>query len=104
MLPQVATTLLALLNEIVTCSEVGELVALHLALALVDVNLVVAFQDLKDVVVHADFVAANDCASLLVSLDLVVPRVVADVLDSEALRRVRVQDETYQVLGLLREE
>ena len=54
--------------------------------------------------VHADFVAANDCASLLVSLDLVVPRVVADVLDSEALRRVRVQDETYQVLGLLREE
>ena len=54
--------------------------------------------------VHADFVAANDCATLLVSLDLVVPRVVADVLDSEALRRVRVQDETYQVLGLLREE
>ena len=92
MLTQVTTTLLALLNQIVARGEVGELVALHLALALVDVNLVVAFQDFKDVVVHADFVTTNDGATLLVSFHLVVPRVVSDVLDREALRRVRVQD------------
>lgn len=92
------------MNQIVRGSGVGKLVAFDLLLATLDVNLVVSLENLHDVHVDGYRVLADDNACLLLRLDLVVPRMVADVLDIEALGRVRIQDARYQVLGLVAEE
>lgn len=92
------------MNQIVRRRDVGKLVAFDFLLATLDVNLVVTLENLEDVHVDGYGILADDYTCLLLRLDLVVPRVISDVLDSEALGRIWIQDARYQVLGLFAEE
>lgn len=104
LLSEDASPFLPLGDEVVRRGQVVELVSANVILALLQVNLVVALQQLHDLGVDWNFVLADDDALLLIGSNLVVPRVFADVLDGVALGRVRIQYQRYQAFHFVAQE
>lgn len=103
LLAEHAGPLLPLEEQIVRSCDIIEAVPFDLLLGLVCVDIVVVDQHAHDLSIDRDgFLAEVDRRRVrwLVLADG-VPRVVSNILDRVALRRVRIQDIADQVLGLL---
>mmetsp|Transcript_4429 Transcript_4429/g.6517 ORF Transcript_4429/g.6517 Transcript_4429/m.6517 type:complete len:268 (-) Transcript_4429:901-1704(-) len=78
-------------NQVIGGSEVVELVLLEVGLALLDVEVVVLFEQIQNLRSNRNLIPAHNDAALLCGLHLVIPRMSSDVLDTESLSRIWVQ-------------
>lgn len=103
LLAEHARPLLPLQQQVVRRGDVVEAIFLNLNLSLVSIDVVIIDEHAHDLRVNRNrlFAYVNRwCVRGRVLADL-VPRVVANVLNCETLRRVRVEDVADQVLRLL---
>ena len=104
LLSEYAGTFFALGYQVIAGCQVIELILLHIILALLGIYTIVLVQQLHDLVVNGDLVAAHDDALFFVGFYLVVPGVVSNVLYGEAAGWIWIQDAGDQILGFIGEE
>lgn len=104
LLTENACSFLAFLDKVVGGRQLVEPVALDVGFALFYIDSVVALEELKDGLVDGDGVRSNDYSWLFVGRYLVVPGVVANVLNRVPQGGVGIQDLRDEILGVVAEE